>query len=115
MGKRRLVYISKCSEKERMSIAWWRLGIRRLKRIRKNFQKGKCPISNGREDAQHIILECEVTKELRRKYLNSRILNIHPNLAYNKIIYKKSNININNIGKLLYKIKMEWEKKILEI
>ncbi|KAJ4444844.1 hypothetical protein ANN_06641 [Periplaneta americana] len=50
-------YVRLNSRKERTGMAWWRLGIWRLKNKRGNVQKDKCPLYGLAEDAMHIALK----------------------------------------------------------
>ena len=106
-------YINRCSKNEIMGFAWWRLGVWKLRGIRKNFDRGICPLCYGRENAQHIILECRATVHWRVKYMDKKLLELNPDLAYKKILnndFRK--LNFVNIGKMLFRIKTEWEKII---
>jgi hypothetical protein len=58
-------YVEKCTRKERMGIIWWKAGIWKLRGIRKGFERGRCPLCLGEEDAKHITLECCETKKWR--------------------------------------------------
>jgi Holliday junction resolvase len=78
-------YVEKCTRKERMGILWWKAGIWKLRAIRSGFEREKCPLCLGEEDAKHIILECCETKKWREIYVNSNWLNINEDLAYKKI------------------------------
>jgi hypothetical protein len=87
----------------------WKAGIWKLRGIRRCFERGRCPLCLGEEDAKHIILKCF---ERREQYVNSNWLNINEDLAYKKII---SCINVNRIkslGKYLFKTKCKWENKV---
>jgi hypothetical protein len=57
-----------------MGIIWWKAGIWKLRGIRKGFERGRCPLCLGEEDAKHI-LECSETKKWREKYVHSNWLN----------------------------------------
>jgi hypothetical protein len=50
-------YIEKCTRKERMGIIWLK-----LRGIRRGFERGRCPLCLGEEDAKHILLKCPETK-----------------------------------------------------
>jgi hypothetical protein len=97
-----------------MGIIWWKAGIWKLRGIRKVFERGRCPLCSGEEDANHIrvVLKCFEIKKWREEYVNSNWLNINEDLVYKKII---SCINVNRIkalGKYLFKTKCKWEKKV---
>jgi hypothetical protein len=37
-------YIEKFTIKERMGIIWWKTGIWKLRKIRRGFERGRCPL-----------------------------------------------------------------------
>jgi hypothetical protein len=78
-----------------MRIIWLKVGIWKLRGIRKGFERGRCPLCLGEEDAKRIVLKCFETKKWREEYVNSNWLNINEDLAYKKII---SCINVNRIN-----------------
>jgi hypothetical protein len=41
-------------------MAWWRLGIGKLRGSSEGRVKGKCHLCLGEEDSKHILLECPV-------------------------------------------------------
>jgi hypothetical protein len=90
-------YIDKCTRKERMGIIWLNAGIWKLRGIRRRFERGRCPLCLGEEDAKHILLKCSETKKWREECVNSNWLNINEDLAYRKII---SCTNVNRIKSL---------------
>jgi hypothetical protein len=65
------LYIECCSRKQRSGIAWLIAGIWQLKGVRRNADKGRCPLCFEKEDVKHILLECEKKKILERK-INTR-------------------------------------------
>jgi hypothetical protein len=62
-------YISITTRESRRSIVWWRMGIWRLKDIRKNAEIAICPISRKEEELSHI-LRCDGTKTWREEILD---------------------------------------------
>ena len=76
-----------------------------IERNRKKIEKGKCPLCNGNENAQHILLECPATEVLRSKRLLERLLESHHNITFIKMINNHNKKNIKNVAKLLFKIK----------
>ncbi|KAJ4426309.1 hypothetical protein ANN_27123 [Periplaneta americana] len=61
-------YIRLNSREERTGMAWWRLGIWRLKNKRGNVEKDKCPLCGLAEDSMHIALKCQATNGLRHSW-----------------------------------------------
>jgi hypothetical protein len=95
-----------------LAIIWWKAGIWKPKGNMRGFERGRCPLCLGEEDAKHIVLKCFATKKWREEYINSNWLNINEDLAYKNII---SCINVNRIkalGKYLFKTKFKWENKV---
>jgi hypothetical protein len=73
------LYIEGFSRKERSGIAWLLAGIWQLKGVRRNADKGRCPLCLGEEDVNHMLLECKETKYWRLKLLHYKWLNIEIN------------------------------------
>jgi hypothetical protein len=46
-------YIDCCNRNDRRGMAWWRLGIWKLRGSRKGVEKGTCPLCLGKEDTKH--------------------------------------------------------------
>jgi hypothetical protein len=55
------------SGNDRMGIAWFRVGIWKLRGVRKGLEIVRYPLCNGEEDAVHIILKCPETRRLREQ------------------------------------------------
>ena len=53
------LYIECCSRKERSGIAWLIAGTWQLKGVRRNADKGRCPLCLQEEDVKRILLECK--------------------------------------------------------
>jgi hypothetical protein len=94
--------------RERMGIIWWEAGIWKLRGIRKDFERGRCPLCLGEEDAKHILLKCPETKKWREQLVCSKWLIINEDIAYREIISCTNVIKIKNIGKYLFKTKCKW-------
>jgi hypothetical protein len=105
-------YIDKCTRKERMGIIWWKAGIWKLRGIMRGFERGRCPLCLGEEDAKRIILKCLETKTWREDYVNRKWLNTNEDLAYKKIINCINVTRIKSLGKYLFKTKCKWENKV---
>jgi hypothetical protein len=87
------IYIGKCTRKDRIGIIWLKAGIWKLRGIKRGFQRGRCPLCLGEEDAEHILVKCSETKKWKEECVNSNWLNINEDLAYKKII---SCTNVND-------------------
>jgi hypothetical protein len=85
----------KCSRKERSGIAWLIAGIWQLKGVRRNADKGRCPLCFGKEDVKHILLECKETKHWGVKLIHDKWLNMNKEVACRKI---------TKISEYIYKI-----------
>jgi hypothetical protein len=92
-------YMDKCTRKERMRIIRLKAGIWKLRVIRRCFERGRCFLCLGEEDAKHILLKCSETKMWGEEYVTSNWLNtwINDDLAYRQII---SCTNVNKIKPL---------------
>jgi hypothetical protein len=77
-------YTDYCDRNERTGMAWWRLGIWKLRGSRKGGEKGTCPLCLGKEGTKHILLECPETKNWRTE-MCKRWLDINEKVAYNKM------------------------------
>jgi hypothetical protein len=83
----------------------------KLRGIRRGFERGRCLLCLGEEDAKHIVLECCETEKWRENYVHSNWLNIN-DLAYKKIISCNNANRIKALGKYLFKTKCKWENKV---
>jgi hypothetical protein len=122
-------------KKRRSRIAWLIAGIWQLKGVRRNADKGRCPLCLEKEDVKHILLKCKETKYWREKiqggsnmtgtkcdlvthkssrsYLNHLVihdkwLNMNKEITYRKILKTTNRIHIQNLGKYLDIIKNKW-------
>jgi hypothetical protein len=94
-----------------MGIIWLKAGIWKLRRFRRGFERGRCPLCLGEEDAKHILLKCS-EREKSREGVNSNRLNVNEDLAYRKII-SCTNVNkIKSLGTHLLKTTCKWENKV---
>jgi hypothetical protein len=108
-------YIVCCTRNERSGLAWFRTGIKKLRGMRKGFEKGRCPLCSEDEDAAHILLKCSETRKRREQFLSRKWLRLNEWIAYKKIINCTNIIELRNIGSYLYKIKCKWENKITNL
>jgi hypothetical protein len=109
-------YTSITTRESRRNIVWWRMGIWRLKGIRKNVEIGICPICRNEEELSHI-LRCDGTKMWREEILNKRSRNIDPEIGINKIAINKiagcKNKEMwQKLGLYLSRYREEWERMI---
>jgi hypothetical protein len=95
-----------------MGIIWLKAGIWKLSGISRCFERGRCPLCLGEEDAKQILLKCSETITWREECVSSNWLNINEDIAYRKII-SCTNVNkIISLGKYLFKTKCKWENKV---
>jgi hypothetical protein len=104
-------YVNSCSRKETAGIAWWRVGIWNLRRIRRGFGKGKCPLCYELEDAKLILLICAGTKRTE-EFLCRKWTGLNQDLAFRGKIGCRNAVELKNMRKYLFRIKRNWEKKI---
>jgi hypothetical protein len=57
-------YVDECTRKERKGIMWLKAGIRKLKGIKRGFDRGRCPLCLGRS-AKHTLLKCPEKRNWR--------------------------------------------------
>jgi hypothetical protein len=93
-------------------MAWWRLGIWKLRGSRKGVEKGTCPLCLGKEDTKHILLECAETKNWRTEMLCKRWLDINEEVAYRKMLICTNKMMVKNMGKFLFRVQCKWERKV---
>jgi hypothetical protein len=103
-------YTSKTTRESRRSIAWWRMGIWRLKGIRKDVEIGICPICK-KEGLSHI-LRCDGTKMWREEILDKRFWNIDPEKGIRKIAGCKNKEIWQKLGLYLSRYRGKWERMI---
>ena len=56
----KLSYVECSTRKERSGIVWLLAGLWKLKRVRRNTEKGKCPFCLGEEDVTYTLLHCKL-------------------------------------------------------
>jgi hypothetical protein len=83
--------------------------------VRRNYDRGRCPLCLEKEDVKHILLECKETKYWREKLIHDKWLNMNKEITYRKILKTTDRIHIQNIGKYLYIVKNKWFCKIKDM
>jgi hypothetical protein len=86
-----------------------------LKGVRRNADKGRCPLCFEKDDVKHILLECEETNYWREKLIHGKWLSMNKEVAYRKILKITNRTHIQNLGKYLYIVKNKWSNKIKNI
>jgi hypothetical protein len=76
---------NKCTRKERMGIILLKAGMWKLRRITKEFDRGRCPLGLA-ENAKQILLKCPETRNCREEVVCSKWVNINKDITYWKII-----------------------------
>jgi hypothetical protein len=95
------LYTECCLRKERSGIAWLLAGIWQLKGVRRNVDKGRCPLCL-QEDVKHILLNCRETKHWRLKLIHDKWLNMNKKVTYRKIMKITNKAHLQHLGK--YKV-----------
>jgi hypothetical protein len=95
------LHVECCSRKERTGITWLIAGIWQLKGVRRNADKGKCPLCFEKEDVAHILVECKETKHWREKLMHYKWLNMNKEVACGEIMKITNRTHIKNVGKYL--------------
>jgi hypothetical protein len=62
---------------DRTGIAWWRIGIWKMRGIRKEFKKGSCPLCYEQEDDKHVLPTCPDTMTWREEFLCKKSLGLN--------------------------------------
>jgi hypothetical protein len=114
LGGKKL-YIECCSRKERSRIARLIAGIWQLKGVRRNADKGRCPLYFENEDVKHILLECKETKYWREKLIHDKWLNMNKEITYRKILKTTNRTHIQNVGKYSDIVKNKWFSTIKDM
>jgi hypothetical protein len=92
-------------KRKRSGIAWLIAGIWQLKGVRRNADKGRCPLCLEEEDVKHILLECKETKHWREKLIHVKWLNMNKEVACRKIIKITNITHTQNLEKYLHIVK----------
>ena len=98
--------------KVRIGMSWYKMGVWKLKNIRKNFEANKCPLCLEQENEIHIILECKSTEELRERWIENRLVGGNRKLIVQKLLNSNNEKTRNNLGKFLYSVRNMWVKEI---
>ena len=101
--------------RERSGIAWLIAGTWQLEGVRRNADKGRCPLCLEREDVKHILLECKETTHWRVKLIHDKWLNMNKVVACRKIMKITNRTHIQNVGKYLDIVKNKWFNKIKDM
>lgn len=88
------------TNKQKIGLAWWRLGIRKLKNWRGNSENNKCILCNEEEDDnEHLILKCKMLNEIRNKYFDKHFFHIY---TITKNINYSNTKHIQKFGNFLF-------------
>jgi hypothetical protein len=80
-----------------------------VKGVRRNTDKGGCPLCLCEDDAKHILLDCRETTNWRLKFLKDKSLNTNK-VAYRKML-RRTNKDQINLGRYLDTVKCKWCNK----
>jgi hypothetical protein len=72
--------------------------------MRKNIDKGRCPLDLSEEDVIHNLLDCLGTRNWIMKFLNDKWLRMNKDVAYRKILRCSTKDRIRNVSRYLDKI-----------
>jgi hypothetical protein len=93
-------YTDCCNRNERRGMAWWRLGIWKLRGSRKGVEKGTCLLCLGKEDTKHILLECPENNDWRMEMLCKRWLDINEKIVYRKVLSCTKKMTVKKYWKI---------------
>jgi hypothetical protein len=74
-----------------MGITWLKVGLWKVRGIRRGFERGNSRQCLGEGDAEHIPLKLSETKKWREEFLCNKWLSVNENIAHKKII-KRTNV-----------------------
>ena len=90
---------------------WLLEGLWQLKGMRRNTDKGRCPLCLGEEGIIHILLDYLETRNLRMKFLNDEWLGKNEKAAYRKILRCTNKDQIRDLGRYFDVINYKWFNK----
>jgi hypothetical protein len=90
------------------------IGVCKLRGMRRGLGEGRCPLCREDEDVIHILLKCSETRKWRERFFNRKWLIVNEEVTYKRINYTNV-VELENIGKYLYRIRCNWENKISSI
>jgi hypothetical protein len=64
------------------------------------------------KNKSHMLLKCEETKNWTETFVNQKWLQVNEEITYRKLISNTETLELENLGKFLYKTKCKWEHKI---
>ena len=82
--------------------------------MRKNFERGRCPLCYEKEVEIHIMLVCSKTQGLRREYIEEKKLSVNPVVGLKKIMNERNKEQLRKTGLMLWRIKGLWMNEIEE-
>jgi hypothetical protein len=80
--------------------------------VKRNVDKGRCPLRLGEEDVKHILLE---TKQWRMNLIHDKWLSMNKEVICIKTKKIQKKAHIQNLGKYLDIVKIKWFNKIKEM
>jgi hypothetical protein len=78
--------IDQCNPNEGMGLAYFRLGIWKLRGKRRDVEKGTCLLYDEEENLVHRLLKCKETPRWREQFLDNTRLFTNGDREYNKTI-----------------------------
>jgi hypothetical protein len=98
----RELYISCCKIKDRNAIEGFRLGMWKLRGLRKGAERGICPSCEVQENQSHILPTCREMKRWRQLF-NKQRLKINKEIACGKLIRNTKTLELQNLENFLQK------------
>jgi hypothetical protein len=77
-------YTSCCTMNDKNVLAWYKLGILKLRGLRRGSERRRYPLCRQEENNIYILLKCRKTQIWIEKGLNCKWLNINEDIAYTK-------------------------------
>jgi hypothetical protein len=95
---------------EGSGVAWLLVGAWQLTGVRRNTDKGSCPLCLGEEEAKHI-LDCWETRNWKLEFLNHKWLNMNKEVACRNMLRFPNKDWMRNLGRYLDIVKCKWFNK----
>jgi hypothetical protein len=102
-------YTEVCTQETRRGIGWWKMGIWKLKGVRKNIEQGICPLCN-KEGWSHI-LRCDETKSWREDLVDT---SVDPEIGIRRVATSKDKDKVKKIGLYLNMYKEKWKRAVIK-
>jgi hypothetical protein len=91
------LYIEVCTQEARRGIGWWKMGIWKLKGVRRNTEQGIYPLCNKEEGWSHI-LRCYETNTWREDLVDKRFTSVDTEIGISRVATSKDKDKLQKLG-----------------